>query len=66
MKNRLKSYLDGYGHTALIQKYLRKNRVTFRFVKTQNHKMIEAQLIHQFEKEFGELPLLNVVRPKIN
>ena len=65
LKNRVLVYLNGYAHTEDIKQFVKNNPLHIRYHKTSDHKAIEARLIHDFVGIFEELPLLNLLKPRM-
>jgi len=65
LNKRIKTYLNGYGRTNSMREFIKGNSLNIRFQKTHAYRAAEARIIHAFVKEFGQLPLLNKVKPSI-
>lgn len=61
---RLNEYLNSYGHTQKLKTYLQSNIIYYRYIKTDNHKVLESELLHDFEEFYGSLPHLNTNKIK--
>ncbi len=57
--------MNGYGHTNSMREFIQGHPLNIRFQKIYDYRAAEARFIHAFVKEFGQLPLLNKVKPSI-
>ena len=62
LKVRLSSYINGYAHTLKLKTFLVENIVYFRFIESDNYKILEKDVLDAFFSFFGKLPLLNFNR----
>jgi len=65
LNKRIKVYLNGYGHTNHMREFIETHSLNICFLETIDYRKAEARLIHNFVAQYGELPLLNMVKPKI-
>jgi hypothetical protein len=59
------TYLNGYGHTDEIRKFVNERFLNVRYLRTVKYRELEARFIADFVEKMGSLPLLNAVRPKM-
>lgn len=62
IRKRMRSYLFGDGHTQKIQSYLQKHTISFRFIQSTEHKILEKDIFNAFKALYGNSPLLNTNR----
>jgi hypothetical protein len=48
-----------------MREFIETHPLSIRYRKTNDYRTAEAQLIHDFVEQYGELPLLNKVKPRI-
>ena len=65
LRERLATHLRGYAHSEALRRMIAAERLALRLAKSAQHRALEFRLIHGFQGEFGALPLLNKVRPKL-
>ena len=59
LRKRLTEYIDNYGHTHKIRDFILKNKIYFRFVRSESYRDLEKDVLDAFYETYGNYPLLN-------
>ena len=62
LQRRLTQYLNNLGHTKKIRDFVLDGNVYFRFIKSENYKDLEKDILEAFHTTCGNYPFLNSYR----
>ncbi|MBF0624138.1 MAG: hypothetical protein HQL82_04965 [Magnetococcales bacterium] len=65
MRKRLLTHFNGRAHSEKLRTAISNERLNIRWTRVKDHPTFEAYLIHGFLAEFGDLPLLNSLKPNM-
>lgn len=63
LRERLQTYINGYGHTLDIRNFILSEKLNYRYLLTNRQRETESHLINSFFFAMGELPSLNRLKP---